>query len=616
MRVTTHVSLRQDSTIPFSVTNTQLSEFARSSCNVQSAPKPILRFAETVVFLWVMLLAVNSAAAEEFADTQLLRQQERIEASRRLNESSTDVHVNVKLTAPDGYLPHNETPCFPIRQIQLKALSAKDSSTRNFDWAIAAANQTVDGKADPVEGQCLGIQGINLVINRVQNAILKAGFVTTRVLVNEQDISAGQLSLTIIPGQIKDVYFEDAFKAAKPTLWNAVPTRADKLLNIRDIEQGLENFKRLPSVETDIKILPSKNTQAEPGDSDLAIAWQQKSLFRFLLSLDNTGSESTGKYLGGFTAAYDNPLSLNDMFYVTANHDAGGGLEGDRGTKGYIAHYSVPVGYSLLSLTKTHNTYHQSVAGATQDYIYSGKADNAEIKLSHVVQRDKSSKTQVSAAVWQRASQNFIDDTEIEVQRRKMAGWELGVHHSRQIKQVSLDLDATYRQGTGALGSLKAPEEFFNEGTSRPKLLKVSGELKTPVTVLGKSARYEGKVRLQSNQTPLVPQDRFSIGSPYSVRGFDGENLLAADRGVSIQNNLLFDIPNTQSSAYLGVDYGRVEGQSSDRLIGKELSGAAVGVKGKYKRLDYDIFLATPVKKPGGFRTDNQNLGFSLNLSF
>lgn len=567
--------------------------------------------------LCLLLPVTASAAPMNPNDTQLLRQQEKIEATRHINEASTDVHANPRQTTANGYLPRTETPCFPIQHIKLQTVSPEKSrQTSNFAWAIAAANQTSEGQSDPVVGHCMGVQGINLVINRVQNAILKAGFVTTRVLVSEQDISTGQLVLVVVLGRVKAIHFDETSRKPSPALWNALPTHEGEILNLRDIEQGLENFKRLPSVETDINISPSKNSQAQPGDSDLAISWKQKSPFRFLLSLDNTGSESTGKYQTGFTAAYDNVLSLNDIFYVTTTHDAGGGLAGDRGTQGYIAHYSVPIGYSLLSLTKTHNTYHQSVAGAFQGYVYSGTADNTEVQLSRTIHRDKDSKTRVSIAGWQRASQNFIDDTEIEVQRRKMAGWELGVHHSQRLNKAALDLDASYRQGTGIFGSLKAPEEAFNEGTSRPKIVKLTAELNTPFKTLGKSAHYQGKVRIQANQTPLIPQDRFSIGSAYSVRGFDGENILAAERGISIQNNILFDIPKTQSSAYLGIDYGRVDGSSSGQLIGKELSGAAIGVKGKYKRLDYDVFLATPLKKPAGFRTDNANLGFSLNLSF
>ncbi|PSD22802.1 hypothetical protein C7E12_22645, partial [Stenotrophomonas maltophilia] len=34
---------------------------------------------------------------------------------------------------------------------------------------------------------------------------------------------------------------------------------------------------------------------------------------------------------------------------------------------------------------------------------------------------------------WQRESKNYIDDTEIEVQRRRTAGWELGLTHKQFI---------------------------------------------------------------------------------------------------------------------------------------------------------------------------------------
>ena len=60
----------------------------------------------------------------------------------------------------------------------------------------------------------------------------------------------------------------------------------DKRLNLRDIEQALENFKRLPTVESDIVIEPAE----APGESDLLITWRQSNPFRLNLSLDDGGA--------------------------------------------------------------------------------------------------------------------------------------------------------------------------------------------------------------------------------------------------------------------------------------------------------------------------------------
>lgn len=102
------------------------------------------------------------------------------------------------------------------------------------------------------------------------------------------------------------------------------------LLNLRDIEQALENFKRVPTAEADIEIVPAEAV----GESDLVIKWKQAFPLRLTLSANDGGSRTTGKYQGSVTVSADNPLGLNDLFYASFNHDLGGGDAGDRGTRG------------------------------------------------------------------------------------------------------------------------------------------------------------------------------------------------------------------------------------------------------------------------------------------
>jgi len=73
-------------------------------------------------------------------------------------------------------IPDNETPCFSINKIELVG----DEATK-FQFALdeVLSQNTAIGnkdKAKPVLGRCLGVQGINAVMNRVQNAIIASGY--------------------------------------------------------------------------------------------------------------------------------------------------------------------------------------------------------------------------------------------------------------------------------------------------------------------------------------------------------------------------------------------------------------------------------------------------------
>jgi hemolysin activation/secretion protein len=549
--------------------------------------------------------ACLAADGPDAATQQFLRQQERERALQQQQEKTPDVRLERGAQVDLGRLPTGESPCFTINRIELIG-----EASERFQWALQAANES----NDPALGRCLGSGGINLVMKRVQNAIIERGYITTRVLAHPQDLNSGTLTLTLIPGRVHSIRFADG-ASLRATKWNAVPASPGDLLNLRDIEQALENFKRIPTAEADIQIEPAAGADARLGDSDIVIAWQQAFPLRLNLSADDSGTKATGKYQGSVTVSYDDWFTLNDLFYASFNHDLDG-HGGTRGSRGYTVHYSVPFGYWLLGLTTNSYYYHQSVAGINQTYIYSGESENSDVRLSRLIYRDAVRKTSVSLRGWLRTSNNYIDDTEVEVQRRRMAGWELGVAHREFMRLAVLDVSLAYRMGTGALDSLRAPEEDFGEGTAQPKLFTADAQISVPFIIAAQQLRYIGVVRGQWNQTPLVPQDRFAIGGRYSVRGFDGENVLLAERGWLIRNDIGIALGRTGQELYVGVDYGEVGGASSEFLLGDRLAGAVIGVRGAYKGMSYDVFVGQPIVKPTGFITASTTAGFNLNWAF
>ena len=113
-----------------------------------------------------------------------------------------------------------------------------------------------------------------------------------------------------------------------------------------------------------------------------------------------------------------------------------------------------------------------------------------------------------------------------------------------------------------------------------------------------------------------MPLDRFSIGGRYTVRGFDGESVLMAERGWLIRNDLGWSLGNSGQELYLGLDHGQVGGASADLLGGGRLTGAVIGLRGGYKDLSWDVFTGAPLSKPEGFKTAHNTSGINLTLNF
>uniref|UniRef100_UPI000B683A9B POTRA domain-containing protein n=1 Tax=Photorhabdus luminescens TaxID=29488 RepID=UPI000B683A9B len=162
------------------------------------------------------------------------------------------------------------------------------------------------------ENHCLGAQGINRLMTQLQDQLINHGYVTSRVLVPRQDLRTQTLKLVMIPGNIRHIrYTPDSGKHIQRI--TPFPAREGKLLDLRDIEQGLENLQRFPTVQAEMNIVPAE----QPGESDIVLDWRQSRHWRVATYLDDTGSKSTGRYQGGLTFFLDNPLALSDLFYLS-----------------------------------------------------------------------------------------------------------------------------------------------------------------------------------------------------------------------------------------------------------------------------------------------------------
>ena len=519
--------------------------------------------------------------------------------------------------------PQNEAQCFPINQLVLTDYQAEENSSDSslkliqpsqFSWAL----KSVYTGRDFALPACIGSEGINVLLCRIQNRLIDLGYVTTRVVVEPQDLRSGMLVLTVIPGKVGRIQLQDQSAipfATRGTLWFAMPLAQGDILNIRNIEQGLENLKRVPSADANMELVPTDAV----GETDVVIAYKQSLPFHLTLGLDDSGSKATGRLQGSATFSWDNVLTLNDMFYISGTRSFkrdSDDAEGDYGSKNVSLYYSIPWKNYLLTLSGSKYSYHQTVAGAFESYTYSGESQQMKANLSRLLSRGSLYKTYVNAALWTKKSHNYINDTEIEVQRRRTAGWEVGLNHTQYIGNATLQLSTNYKRGTGGNKSLPAPEEAFGEGTSRMQIFTAGVDFTYPFTIGNQPFRFNTSWNGQWNGTPLTQQDKFSIGGRYTVRGFDGELSLSGEKGWLWRNELGWNIANKGHEIYLGIDRGKVHSSQEELQIGDSLMGGAIGLRGKLWGINYDYFVGVPIKKPEGFRTSHVTTGFNVSYRF
>lgn len=130
------------------------------------------------LFLIVLGVAVYSVQAHgqpmplpnNSAQELLLQQQRERELREQMDNTANVRTLEVEQPGPEQMrIPEHETPCFPIENITLTG-----ELSNQFQFALRAAGKTTGAK-DPAIGRCLGSQGINIVMARVQNAIIAKG---------------------------------------------------------------------------------------------------------------------------------------------------------------------------------------------------------------------------------------------------------------------------------------------------------------------------------------------------------------------------------------------------------------------------------------------------------
>jgi hemolysin activation/secretion protein len=307
-------------------------------------------------------------------------------------------------------------------------------------------------------------------------------------------------------------------------------------------------------------------------------------------------------------------LGLSDMFYASIGRNLERG--GHHGTKNYSVYYSIPWTYWQLTFFHNNHDYHQRVVGYATTYQYSGESQNTTLELSRVIFRTAKSKTSVSVGGFINKSHNYIDDTELEIQRRRLGGWEVGMSHRQFVGPAIFDADFRFKRGTGAFNAIRVPEEEIGEGTARPQILTMNLRLNVPFKIRSQNFRFSTAWRQQWAFNKLLQRDRLSIGNRYTVRGYDGEYTLSGDNGFTSRTELAYAIPKIGQELYAAFDAGRVWGPGSEWLLGQTLSGVALGLRGSFRKFSYDGFVSRPINKPRLYPGDRWVWGFSAAMQF
>ena len=458
------------------------------------------------------------------------------------------------------------------------------------------------------------VSDITNIRNAFQRKLLDKGYVTSQVYIPEQNLNAGTLQFMVMPGRVEDIRYS-ASSAHSP--WRtAFPVRPGDILNIRDVEQGLEQMKRVSSQSVTMKLLPGTSV----GTSIIELSIKQDKPVHGSISFDNSGLESTGVYQGSFTSSFDQVFRANDTFTMSLSGDLSGSGS-IKGTRAASLNYVIPHGKDTFSLSFSKSRYHQTIQSNPYDFTYSGKSTTMKAKWNHVWSRTQREKRAFDISISTRHNHRFINDMEIPVQALRTTSMEFGVSNRKYIGNATLYSRLGFQWGIGALGAQPEHKASVAMGgpTSRYHMWLVDVDYRKPFIMGHRPASFTSSFHGQWVQggKRVYSVDTINIGNRYSIYGFDGEYTLMGDSGWYVRNDVSSVIPRLNTEVYLGLDVGAVYGKSTEALVGKTIAGTALGVRGNYASgLLFDAFVSTPLYKPQGYHTKKFYSGFTIGYRF
>lgn len=466
----------------------------------------------------------------------------------------------------------------------------------------------------PYENRCLYAEDIEKLLGEVLKAYMDKGYVSVRPYVQAQGLEGGRLEILIVEGRVEGLILKgEGFSQAN--LDTAFPFVAGRPLNLRDIEQGLDQLNRLASNNATMEISPG----AEAGASVVTIKNNPGIPLSVSGGMDNLGGLSTGRQQGSYTLSFDNPLRLND--YITYTHRNTLYEEARyRESVSDSFFYSLPFGYWTVQLSYSMSSYRSPVVTASgTTLVAQGASETLRAELNRVLYRDQDQKLTALLAINSKSTRNHLADEFLAVSSRNLAVLDLDMNWTRRFALFSANLGLGWSKG---VRQFNAKVDDGETGVDAPHAqgakLRYTAGLSVPFALLGQDLNFSSQLTGQFALDPLYGSEQMSIGSFYTVRGFNRHSI-SGDRGWYVRNEISAWLPvipylGSAPRPFVAFDAGRIEAWNG--LGDANFTSVAGGLRLSGKRLSGELSAAKALSIPKTLPHEPVQIAATMTLSF
>ena len=432
---------------------------------------------------------------------------------------------------------------------------------------------------------CFSVTDLNALLPVATAQMINDGWVTARFGIANQDLSTGTLKLTLVVGVFDEVMVPEALPTKR---WRpGLTLKRQDPINLRDIEQAVEQLNRLPSQKADIKVAPSP----QQGMSNLVLNMQdQGPLVRGTLGYSQNESNTTTA-----TLAWDRPLGSTDQLNLSLAYETLDTLQNYT----LNANWSVGFGYNTVNISSRNQRSNRTITGAVEAFESETQSDGWQLDYTRRLYRNNDTLIDLVMSFVRDSDRSYIDGTEIDVQARDQGWGQAALRLSTTSSRANWVITATQQKGMPNWWGDDDPQTLpAGRPTHRYDLIKLDVS-RTQDWQVGKASRlvWSSSYSGQHSRHDLHGANLFSIGGRGSVRGF--KSSLSSESGWFLRNKISrITQKDYLFEPYIAFDMGEVTGPSAQYLEGTQLVGWALGQKITYSAFNIEMELGLPKYGP------------------
>ncbi len=410
---------------------------------------------------------------------------------------------------PEVFSPPAE-PQFPIRQFQVEGNSLLQAA--NIDTLMAGFTGAERRFAD-----------IESARQSLEAQYIQAGYSTVRVVLPEQEISAGTIRLVVQEMKLGTVEFIAAQHHDLDNVRASLPGLVEgSVPNTVAIAESLRLANENPSKQTNLLFKPDPVGRRV----DALLRLEDEKPWKVFTSLDNTGTPETGRTRLG--VGYQHANLFNRDHVVTVQYITS--VEKSDKVSIYGFGYRLPL-YEQADALDFYAGYSDVNSGTIAGlFNVSGKGTILGGRYTHNFTKNSAFEHKLAFGLDYRAYENNVDANGIDL------GTDVTVHPLNLTWSSHWKGNTTQAGGyaiwlANLPGGSKGSDSDFAAtrfgAQADYQLIRLGGNISQEI-----ADDWQLRLALDTQYThePLVPGEQFGIGGQDSVRGFD-ERSISADRG-------------------------------------------------------------------------------------